>query len=260
MRALLNRGEGERAPQVLRALLVDPEADSRARIKDLLRARPEVHVLAECLTAAEADDAVHRQPFDLAFIAIELPDDDGLQLVRRMPERSSPVVILLTTEREHALRAYAAHPADYLLKPVDGDRFLRALDHAVQQVEIRRKAWRANGTSGVLSDWGERVAIKSDHCIILLRTAEIEWIEAAGNYVNIHTKHATHFVRETMNSIEGKMPRGCFMRIHRSTIVNLDRVQHVKAGVKGEYVVLMQSGEALTLSRGYRNQLQRLLV
>ena len=111
----------------------------------------------------------------------------------------------------------------------------------------------------ILRGWGERIALKADRKIILLRTAEIEWIEAAGNYVNIHTKGAAYFVRETMSSIEGKMPSERFMRIHRSTIVNLDRIKELKAGSNGEYLVRMQNGEELTLSRGYRSQLQRLL-
>lgn len=111
----------------------------------------------------------------------------------------------------------------------------------------------------VLRGWGERIALKSDRKIVLLRTAEIEWIEAAGNYVNIHARHSTHFVRETMHSIEQKMPPDRFMRIHRSTIVNLDRVKELKAGANGEYVVLMQNGQPLTLSRGYRSQLEKLL-
>lgn len=111
----------------------------------------------------------------------------------------------------------------------------------------------------VLRGWGERIALKADRKIVLLRTAEIEWIEAAGNYVNIHTKGAAYFVRETMSSIEGKMPSDRFMRIHRSTIVNLDRIKELKAGSNGEYSVRMQNGEELTLSRGYRSQLQRLL-
>jgi two-component system LytT family response regulator len=260
MRALFHRGEEEHAPKAIRALIVDSDPKSRARIKDLLRTRPGIHVLAECLTAGEADQALRGQPFDLAFIAIDLPDDDGVQLVHRMPERSSPVVILLTKQSEHALRAYAAHPADCLLKPIARERFIQALDHAVQQLETRQDARRANETASAVTGWGERIAIKTDHRIILLLTAEVEWIEAAGNYVNIHAKDGTHFVRETMNSIEGKLPHGRFMRIHRSTIVNLDRVQEVRAGVNGEYVVLMKNGEALTLSRGYRHQLQRLLV
>jgi two-component system LytT family response regulator len=111
----------------------------------------------------------------------------------------------------------------------------------------------------VLRGWGERIALKSDRKIVLLRTAEIEWIEAAGNYVNIHARHSTHFVRETMHSIEQKMPPDRFMRIHRSTIVNLDRVKELKAGANGEYMVLMQDGQALTLSRGYRGQLEKLM-
>ena len=114
-------------------------------------------------------------------------------------------------------------------------------------------------TPSVLRGWGERIALKADRKIVLLRTAEIEWIEAAGNYVNIHTKGAAYFVRETMSSIERKMPSDRFMRIHRSTIVNLDRIKELKAGSNGEYSVRMQNGEELTLSRGYRGQLQRLL-
>jgi len=111
----------------------------------------------------------------------------------------------------------------------------------------------------LLRGWGERIALKSDRRIVLLRTAEIEWIEAAGNYVNIHAQHSTHFVRETMHSIEEKMPRDRFMRIHRSTIVNLDRVKELQAGANGEYMVRLQNGQVLTLSRGYRRQLERLL-
>lgn len=111
----------------------------------------------------------------------------------------------------------------------------------------------------ILRGWGERIALKSDRRIVLLRTAEIDWIEAAGNYVKIHAQHSTHFVRETMHSIEEKMPRERFMRIHRSTIVNLDRVKELQAGTNGEYTVRLQNGQVLTLSRGYRRQLEKLL-
>jgi two-component system LytT family response regulator len=123
----------------------------------------------------------------------------------------------------------------------------------------KETATGASATPALLRGWGERIALKADRKIVLLRTAEIEWIEAAGNYVNIHTKGAAYFVRETMGSIEGKMPSDRFMRIHRSTIVNLDRIKELKAGSNGEYLVRMQNGEELTLSRGYRGQLQRLL-
>jgi two-component system LytT family response regulator len=218
-----------------------------------------MQVLAECGTGAEAQDACRQQAFDVVFVAIELPDGDGLELAKVIADDSSPVVILLAFHKDHALRAFDAHPADYLLKPLDRERFLRAVDLALRQVETRRDAQRSTERAGVLSGWGERIAIKSDHRILLLRTAEIDWIEAAGNYVNIHAKHGTHFVRETMHSIAGKMPPSRFMRIHRSTIINLDRVKELKPGVNGEYLVLMHSGEALTLSRGYRTELKRLL-
>jgi two-component system LytT family response regulator len=259
MRALFSRVEEESWPQAVRALVVDADPESRSKIKEFLRPRTEIHVMAECRTAVEAEAAAGAQPFDLVFASIELPDGDGLELAKRIAGLSSPVVVLLGGHREQALRAFDAHPADYLLKPLNRERFLRAVDHALKQVETRREAERSTEKAGVLSGWGERIAIKSDHRILILRTSEIEWIEAAGNYVNIHAKHGTHFVRETMNSIEGKMPPARFMRIHRSTIVNLDRVKELKAGINGEYLVLMQDGQALTLSRGYRSQLQRLL-
>src|SRR5262249_29246042 len=140
MRALFSRFEEESWPQAVRALVVDADPDTRSKIGELLRPRAEIHVLAECRTAAAAEAAAATQPFDLLFIAIELPDGYGLELVKRIAGDSAPVVILLAGQREHALRAFDAHPADYLLKPLDRERFLRAVDHALKQVETRREA------------------------------------------------------------------------------------------------------------------------
>src|SRR5262249_49928356 len=163
-----------RAPHAVRALVVDADEETRSRVKELLRPRPEIHVLVECRTSAEVQDAVLRQPIDLVFVSVELPDGDGLELVKRIAEHSSPVVILLATQRDHALRAFDAPPADYLLKPLDRERFMRAVDHAMRQVEAHREAQQSTEKAAVVSGWGERIAIKSDHRIILLRTAEID--------------------------------------------------------------------------------------
>jgi two-component system LytT family response regulator len=158
------------------------------------------------------------------------------------------------------VQAYEVYPVDYLLKPFDRERFTKALDRALSEIASDRAAGSVGGKVSDIREWSaERIAIKSDNRIIFLRNSEIDWIEAAGNYLKFHTKSGEYLVRETMSAMENKLPSNRFMRIHRSTIVNLDRVKELKAGLSGDYNVTMQDGSTLTLSRGYRDQLDRLM-
>jgi two-component system LytT family response regulator len=196
---------------------------------------------------------------DLMFLDIDMPEMNGLEFVKSLGD-DAPQVIFVTAYDQYAVQAFEVHPVDYLLKPFDRERFGKALDRALIEVASARASASVAGKVADIRDWSaERIAIKSENRIIFLRNAEIEWIEAAGNYLKFHTKSGEYLVRETMSTMEKKLPPNRFMRIHRSTIVNLDRVKELKAGLSGDYSVTMQDGSTLTLSRGYRDQLDRLM-
>jgi two-component system LytT family response regulator len=157
------------------------------------------------------------------------------------------------------------HAVDYLLKPFDRERFQTALRRAVDKIRSRKKGSDDAGVRGVLDDLkpasraAERLLVKTEGRVLLIKVEEIDWIEAADNYVNLHVGKESHMMRETMNSLESRLPSERFMRISRSTIVNLERIQELQPMFHGEYVVLLKTGAKLTLSRSYRDKLDRLL-
>lgn len=250
----------DRVTDRISAVVVDDEQAARDRLKRFLGERNDVEVVGEFTDASEAGEALRTLKPDLIFMDIDMPGTNGLEFVKSMGE-DAPRVIFVTAYDQYAVQAYEVYPVDYLLKPFDRERFTKALDRALNEIASDRAGVSAGG--GKVSDireWSaERIAIKSENRIIFLRNSEIDWIEAAGNYLKFHTKSGEHLVRETMSAMENKLPSNRFMRIHRSTIVNLDRVKELKAGLSGDYSVTMQDGSTLTLSRGYRDQLDRLM-
>jgi two-component system, LytTR family, response regulator len=235
----------------IRTLVADDEPIARARMLSLLRDEPDIEVIGECATGPQAISAIERTSPDLVFLDIQMPQIDGLTLARTLG-RSMPAVVFVTAYDEYALRAFEVHALDYVLKPYSTERFKSAVVHARQHLSAKR----ASGTQPPAPERRDRLVIKSSGRIYFIRTRDIDWCEASGNYVRLHVGAQTHLVRGTMAHIESQLDQAQFVRIHRSTIVNVDRIQELHSSFGGEYVVLLHDKTRLTLSRGYRDGLQ----
>ena len=235
----------------IRTLVADDEPIARARMLALLRDEPDIELIGECDTGTEALSAIERTSPDLVFLDIQMPQIDGLTLARTLG-RTMPAVVFVTAYDEYALGAFEVHALDYLLKPYSAERFKSALMHARQHLNARRTA----GGQPSTFERRDRLVIKSSGRICFIRTRDIDWCEAAGNYVRLHVGAHTHLVRGTMAHIESQLDPAQFVRIHRSTIVNVDRIHELHSSFGGEYVVLLHDKTRLTLSRGYREGLQ----
>lgn len=234
----------------IRTLVADDEPIARARMLALLSDEPDIEVIGECASGPQAIAAIERTSPELVFLDIQMPQIDGLTLARTLGS-TMPAVVFVTAYDEYALGAFEVHALDYLLKPYSADRFKSALVHARQHLAARRK-----GTQLTAPERHDRLVIKSSGRIYFIRMRDIDWCEAAGNYVSLHVGPQTHLVRGTMAHIESQLDGAQFVRIHRSTIVNIDRIQELHSSFGGEYVVLLHDKTRLTLSRGYREGLQ----
>jgi two-component system LytT family response regulator len=246
----------------IRTLVADDEPIARARVVSLLRAEDDIELVHECATGEEARKAIEAGNLDLLFLDIQMPEVTGMDLARTIRANGTPAVVFVTAYDEYALRAFEVHALDYLLKPFSSDRFRAALGHAREHLARRRTAPGPNQETGAgmrdeqLSGRRNRIMVKSGGRIHFVRTADIEWCEAAGNYVRMHVGHQEYLVRDTMGHLESQLDGQQFVRIHRSTIVNVDRIQEMQSSFNGEYVVLLRNGTRLTLSRGYRETIQ----
>lgn len=246
----------------IRTLIVDDEPLARVRLRGLLDHEPDVEVVGECASGREAVAGIRQMHPDLVFLDIQMPDFDGFEVIRTVGVEVMPVIIFVTAYDEYALQAYGVHPADYLLKPFDRARFQGALEHA--RMHLRNPAAEADGdlltSPGMNGGAGaeqrlDRFAIRSNGRVTLLRAEEIDWIESAGNYVSLHAGKKSHLIRETLSGLEGRLDPRRFVRIHRCTIVNIDRVRELQTYFHGEYKVILNDGTQLTLSRNYRENL-----
>ena len=247
--------------QKIRTLVADDEPIARARVVSLLRAETDIELVRECATGEEARAAIEQGNLDLLFLDIQMPEVTGIDLARTIQTHGEPAVVFVTAYDQYALRAFEVHALDYLLKPFSSDRFRAALGHAREHLAKRRATGEGVlGTPQVAPEQQagrrNRLMVKSGGRIHFVRTADIDWCEAAGNYVRMHVGHQEHLVRDTMGHLESQLDTQQFMRIHRSTIVNVDRIQEMQSSFNGEYVVLLRTGTRLTLSRGYREILQ----
>jgi two-component system LytT family response regulator len=236
----------EATPARIRALVVDDEPLARSNILHQLRANPEVEILGECDSAARALDAIRSQKPDLVFLDVRMPEYDGFDILEMLGAEAPPAVIFVTAYDQYALKAFETGALDYLLKPFNNARFDRALDRARERIALRRAV-------PVKMD---RVTIKNAGSVIFLPTTEIDWIEAADYYASLHVGKKTHLLRRSMNDLESDLDPAQFCRIHRSTIVNLDRVRELRFDSDAEYELVLADGTKLRLSRRYRKDLQ----
>jgi two-component system LytT family response regulator len=260
----------------LRTLIVDDEALARDTLRRLLGADGEVELVGDC---AGGDDAVRRirdsEP-DIVFLDVQMPEVDGFEVLRRLGPLRVPALVFVTAYDAYALRAFEAEALDYLLKPFDDERFFRVLQRAKERVREQRAhrlAGRLVAELGAATaapaagpaaapapgTYADRLAVRQDGRIGFVRTEDVDWIEAADYCVRLHAGGRVHLLRESMRELEARLDPGRFIRIHRSALVNLARIRELEPHFHGEYVVVMQDGARLRLSRGRRGRLHRLL-
>jgi two-component system, LytTR family, response regulator len=251
--------------QKIRALIVDDEPLAREKIIDLLAADVGIEIIGECADGLSAVAAIEAQAPDLLFLDVQMPELDGFGVVELIEAERMPVVIFVTAYDQYALRAFEVHALDYLLKPFDRDRFGKALQRARRQIEHARAGTMSEQLAALLTDLKakpkrlERLVIKAGGRVFFLRADEIDWIGAAANYVRLHIGKENHLLRETINALAEKLDPEKFLRIHRSTIVNLERIKELQPWFHGDYVVILHDGTQLTSSRSYREELHKLL-
>jgi two-component system, LytTR family, response regulator len=251
-------------PLKIRALVVDDEPVARDRVVWLLQQQADIELVGECSNGLETVTAIEQLAPDLVFLDVQMPEMDGFEVVRALEAGHVPAVVFVTAYDEYAVRAFEVHALDYLLKPFSSIRFRATLAHARDQLhrdhagELGRKLltlaptlWDKPGGARP-----ERLLVRSAGRVHFVRTSEIEWCEAAGNYVRLHVGQDSHLFRETMNSLESKLDPQRFVRIHRSTIVNVEQIEQLRSSLGGESTVFLRNGVKVTLSRGYREAFQ----
>ncbi len=246
----------------IRTLIVDDEPLARERLASLLMTEQDIEIVGQCRDGEEAVAAIVDHEPDLVFLDVQMPQMNGFEVIEAVGGDRMPLVIFVTAFDQHALRAFQVRALDYLLKPFDRERFSEALERARRQVEREETGDLGRRLLALVKDLrrdqprAERLVVKSGGRLFFLRADEIDWVEAAGNYVRLHVGTTSHLLRETMNAIEGRLDPEKFFRIHRSRIVNMERIQELQPWLNGEYAVLLRTGTRLTLSRGYREKLQ----
>lgn len=241
-----------------RVLIVDDEPLARDRIREMLRGDREIQIVGEARNGCEAIEAMTAHAPDIVFLDVQMPDMDGFEVLETLNTELVPLIIFVTAYDQHALRAFDVHAIDYLMKPFDRKRFAKALDRAKDQMKRPKHEADTGRIMRLLEElkagasYLERFAIKTGEKVLFIRAEEVDSIEAEGNYVRLNVANSSHLLRDTINSIESQIDPRTFVRIHRSTIVNMNRVKELQAWARGEYRVVLHSGACHTLSRGYR--------
>lgn len=244
----------------IRTLIVDDEPLARERVKRFLRDEPDISIIGECGNGTEAISVVESEKPDLVFLDIQMPEKNGFEVIKSLNARSLPTIIFVTAYDQYALQAFDVHAIDYLLKPFNRERLHRAVSRARQNVEHKSLGNFDERLSSLLAGlksekkYLERLVVKSVGRVFFLKVDEIDWIEAAGNYVKLHVGRESHMIRETMNAIESKLDPDKFLRIHRSTVVHIDRIKELQPMFSGDYAVILRNGTELALSRNYRER------
>jgi two-component system, LytTR family, response regulator len=275
-------------PLPIRVLIAEDEPLARAWLRELMAEDPELAVVAECRDGKEAVAAIAREEPDLVLLDVQMPEMDGFGVVRAVGTDRMPAVIFVTASGAHAVRAFDVHAVDYVLKPVARERFAEALRRAKEHVRaaadpdagqaVRQRlaaliaemsaavgapnasaAPAAGVADGKPAGPAPRLAIKVEGRVLFIRPQDVDWAEAMDNYVRLHVGREAYVVRETLTNLERRLPAGAFLRIHRSTIVNVDRIREVQPWFGGEYVVLLTDGRKLTSGRRYRTAIHAFL-
>jgi two-component system, LytTR family, response regulator len=251
---------------MIRVLIVDDEPIIRRGIRTLLSRGDNYEIAGECCNGRVAIETIRELQPDLVFLDVQMPEVDGFGVIREIGAESMPAVVFVTAYDEYAVQAFDVNALDYLLKPFDEERFRRCLARVEQRLATppQQNALVQKLASLVAEQVkpkaSDRLAIRNSDRITLLQTEEIDWIEAADNYVEIHVGKSVHLMRETLSNLEQRLQPFRFLRIHRSRLVNADRIKELHPLFHGEYELVLNDGTRLTSSRHYREVLQKLLV
>ena len=246
-------------------MIVDDEPLARKRIKRMLSRDPEVEIIGDCASGHQALAMMREREPDLVFLDIQMPEMDGFSVLEAVAPERLPLVIFVTAYDQYALRAFEFYALDYLLKPFDRARFEKAMQRARERISKEKGDELNQRTIALLeeikarSKFLGRLVIKSGGRVFFIKTEEIDWIEAEGKYVRLHVGRESHLLREAIGSLEAQLDPARFLRIHRSTIVNIDRIQELQPWFHNEYRVILRDGTELMLSRSCRKKLGDLL-
>ena len=250
----------------IRALIADDMLLARKRVRRHLEPHDDIEIAGEASGGREAVEMIRALEPQLLFLDVQMPEVGGFDVLEEVGPDAVPAVIFVTAYDQFALKAFDVHALDYLLKPFDAERFEVALARAKTLIARQKSEGAAGKLRALLDQIGggarhpRRLVIKADGRTMFLPVEDIDYIEAAGNYVRLHVGTTSHLLRETMNAIEGRLDPEKFFRIHRSRIVNMERIQEMQPWLNGEYAVVLRTGTRLTLSRGYREKLQERLA
>jgi two-component system LytT family response regulator len=250
----------------IKTIIVDDVELARERVRMLLD-DPEIEIIAECENGSQAIEAIKNLQPDLVFLDIQMPKIDGFEVIEIIGVEKMPAVIFVTAYDEFALRAFEINALDYLLKPFDGERLKKALARAKREIkkqegstEIEENLRRLLQEVKTETRYLKRIPIKSARGTTLLLTGEIDWIASAGHYLEIHSGRETHLIREKLSIIETRLDPQEFMRVHRSTIVNLNRIKSLHPLFNGDQLIILKDGTELNLSRTYHEKLMQRLT
>jgi two-component system LytT family response regulator len=249
---------------ILRTIVVDDERLARQKIRTLLAKEADVEIVRECGNGDEAVAAIRQERPDLVFLDVQMPGMDGFSVVRALGAEITSTIVFVTAHEQYALRAFEVHALDYLLKPFDRARLRLAVERARHQLGSGDHHSCARRIAAMVrdlgqSDYTDRLTIRLNNRVFFVRTEEIDWIEAADNYACVHHGSRSHLVRETMAALESTLDPKRFARIHRSAIVNVDRIEEIRTMVHGDHVVVLRDGKELPFGRTYRERLQELM-
>lgn len=253
----------------IRALIVDDEPLARTGVAQLIEPMDDVTVVGEAADGADAVRQIEETSPDLVFLDVQMPERSGLEVVREVGNEEMPVTIFVTAYDEYAIDAFDAHALDYLLKPIDEDRFSNAVNRARTQIQQAEADALSHRLKGLLEQYGseeeesntalDRFTVRTRNRIYFVAVDDVQWIESEGDYVALHDGEDVHLIRKTMKELENRLAPDRFVRVHRSYIVNTDYVDELRPLEHGTYRVIMAAGTPLKTSRGYSDNVEALI-
>lgn len=262
----------------LRTIIVDDEPLALSLLKKCLEDFPEIEIVAECINGREAISATLELSPDLMFLDIHMPGKNGFEVIKELQNDIMPMIVFITTYQQYALDAFDLHAVDYIPKPLDEERLKRAVKRALERHQatqilgnnkqpligaidaVVKKLTGSQEPSNEPQAPGDinnkKIVIRDSGSAIVIPEADIDWIDAAGDYMCIHTNHTTHIMRSTVKELVSTLDNHLFKRIHRSTIVNIERIQSIQSASKGDYIILLTCGERLKVSRNYNDAIK----
>lgn len=252
---------------MIRALIIDDEPLLRERVRTLLAEYGDIELIGECRDGQEAVNMILAEQPDLIFLDIQMPELDGFEVIKAISDEYLPAIVFITAFDEYAIRAFEVNAIDYLLKPINESRFKQAIERTIDRLkepythkpDYDRNLLNLIAGLRASQSYTSRFVVRSGSKLSFVRASDVDWIDVADNYVRLHVSGREHLVRDTLKSVESQLNPEIFVRVHRSIIINLDRVESVEPYFHGEYVITIKDGARIRTSRSYSERLRTLL-